>query len=106
MVFFCFKSLHIYQVHDYMLSQEKPSRPLPPQPEPAAPSASMTVIAEYDYIPMTSQDLELRKNEEYTILEKSDPNWWRARDKYGSEDANFKKTQLCKPLQTYLYKYI
>ncbi|XP_024139497.1 tyrosine-protein kinase BTK [Oryzias melastigma] len=66
-------------------SEEKPSRPLPPQPEPAAPSASMTVIAEYDYIPMTSQDLELRKNEEYTILEKSDPNWWRARDKYGKE---------------------
>uniref|UniRef100_A0A8C7XMH6 Tyrosine-protein kinase n=1 Tax=Oryzias sinensis TaxID=183150 RepID=A0A8C7XMH6_9TELE len=65
-------------------SEPSPSRPLPPQPESAAPSSSMTVIAEYDYTPMTAQDLELRTNEEYTILEKSDPNWWRARDKYGS----------------------
>lgn len=67
-----------------MLFQEKPGRPLPPQPpEPSAPSAGMTVIAEYDYTPMTAQDLELRKDEEYTILEKSDANWWKARDKYG-----------------------
>lgn len=43
----------------------------------------MTVIAEYNYPPMTPQDLELRKDEEYTILEMSDLNWWRARDKYG-----------------------
>uniref|UniRef100_A0A671XCC7 Tyrosine-protein kinase n=1 Tax=Sparus aurata TaxID=8175 RepID=A0A671XCC7_SPAAU len=63
-----------------------PVRPLPPQPpEPAAPSVGMTVIAEYPYTPMTPQDLELRKDEEYTILEMSDPNWWRARDKYGAE---------------------
>ncbi|MEQ2197904.1 hypothetical protein XENOCAPTIV_004884 [Xenoophorus captivus] len=43
----------------------------------------MTVVAEYDYTPVTPQDLELRKDEEYTILERSDPNWWKARDKYG-----------------------
>ncbi|KAG7246237.1 hypothetical protein CRUP_038523, partial [Coryphaenoides rupestris] len=42
----------------------------------------MTVIAEYEYSPLTEQDLELRKDEEYTILEMSDRNWWRARDKY------------------------
>ncbi|PWA18590.1 hypothetical protein CCH79_00005719, partial [Gambusia affinis] len=54
-------------------------------PEPQAQSASMTVVAEYDYAPMTPQDLELRKDEEYTILERSDPNWWKARDKYGKE---------------------
>uniref|UniRef100_A0A8D3DZF3 Tyrosine-protein kinase n=1 Tax=Scophthalmus maximus TaxID=52904 RepID=A0A8D3DZF3_SCOMX len=61
-------------------------RPLPPQPPgPNSPSAGMTVIAEYDYTPMTEQDLELRKDEEYTILERSDTNWWRARDKYGKE---------------------
>ncbi|XP_037531633.1 tyrosine-protein kinase BTK [Nematolebias whitei] len=67
-------------------TEEKVSRPLPPQPpEPPAPSSSMTVIAEYDYTPMTPQDLQLRKNEEYTILEKSDPNWWKARDAYGKE---------------------
>uniref|UniRef100_A0A8C2XEL0 Tyrosine-protein kinase n=1 Tax=Cyclopterus lumpus TaxID=8103 RepID=A0A8C2XEL0_CYCLU len=66
--------------------QELSVRPLPPQP-PEAPSNSvgMTVMAEYDYTPMTPQDLELRKDEEYTILEMSDQNWWKARDKYGKE---------------------
>ncbi|XP_034037776.1 tyrosine-protein kinase BTK isoform X2 [Thalassophryne amazonica] len=73
----------------------KPSRlrgsrkPLPPTPQelPERPDCSvgMTVIAEYNYTPMTPQDLELRKDEEYTILEMSDPNWWRARDRHGNE---------------------
>ncbi|XP_034453031.1 tyrosine-protein kinase BTK isoform X2 [Hippoglossus hippoglossus] len=67
-------------------TEEKPGRPLPPEPpEPPAPSADMTVIAEYSYTPMSELDLELRKDEEYTILEMSDTNWWRARDKYGKE---------------------
>ncbi|XP_047440747.1 tyrosine-protein kinase BTK isoform X1 [Mugil cephalus] len=67
-------------------TEEKPGRPLPPQPpEPSGPSVGMTVIAEYGYTPMTPQDLELRKDEEYIILEMSDANWWRARDKYGKE---------------------
>ncbi|XP_029973389.1 tyrosine-protein kinase BTK [Salarias fasciatus] len=66
--------------------EEKPSRPLPPEPpEPAGPSVGMTVIAEYSYTPKTFQDLELRKDEEYTILDMSDDNWWRARDKLGNE---------------------
>ncbi|XP_041697521.1 tyrosine-protein kinase BTK isoform X2 [Coregonus clupeaformis] len=66
--------------------EEKPLRPLPPQPpEQPALSAGMTVVAEYEYTPSTPQDLELRKDEEYTILEMSDANWWRARDKYGKE---------------------
>ncbi|KAJ8385700.1 hypothetical protein AAFF_G00183000 [Aldrovandia affinis] len=43
------------------------------------------VVAEYDYAPMSAQDLELRKDEEYTVLEKSESNWWRARDKSGKE---------------------
>uniref|UniRef100_A0A4W4G4Z1 non-specific protein-tyrosine kinase n=1 Tax=Electrophorus electricus TaxID=8005 RepID=A0A4W4G4Z1_ELEEL len=66
--------------------EEKPSRPLPPQP-PKQPkfSEGMTVIAEYDYAPMAPQDLELRKDEEYIILQISDANWFRARDKYGNE---------------------
>lgn len=67
-----------------MLLQETPDRPLPPQPpEPQGLSVGLTVIAEYDYSPMTPQDLELKKDAEYTILEMSDANWWRARDKYG-----------------------
>uniref|UniRef100_A0AAR2KHK8 non-specific protein-tyrosine kinase n=1 Tax=Pygocentrus nattereri TaxID=42514 RepID=A0AAR2KHK8_PYGNA len=58
--------------------------PLPPQP-PKQPgfSVGMTVIAEYDYSPMAPQDLELRKDEEYTILQICDANWFRAKDQYG-----------------------
>ncbi|XP_068596304.1 tyrosine-protein kinase BTK [Brachionichthys hirsutus] len=67
-------------------TEETPGRPLPPQPpEPPGTSVSITVIAQYNYTPMALQDLELRKEEEYTILDKSDANWWRARDKYGKE---------------------
>ncbi|KAG7224788.1 hypothetical protein INR49_013501 [Caranx melampygus] len=70
----------------FWVDGEKVVRPLPPQPpEPPAPSPGMKVIAEYNYIPVTEQDLELRKDEEYVILEMSDTNWWRARDKYGKE---------------------
>uniref|UniRef100_A0A8C1GQE3 Tyrosine-protein kinase n=1 Tax=Cyprinus carpio TaxID=7962 RepID=A0A8C1GQE3_CYPCA len=67
--------------------EEKPPRPLPPQPPMLTPdfSVGMTVVAEYEYAPMTPQDLELRKDEEYTLLEIGDPNWFKARDKYGNE---------------------
>ncbi len=62
-----------------------PPRPLPPQPPMLTPgfSVGMTVVAEYEYVQMTPHDLELRKDEEYTLLEISDPNWFKARDKYG-----------------------
>lgn len=67
-----------------LLLQETQSRLLPPEPpEPQGPSVGMTVIAEYNYQSKRSQDLELKKDEEYTVLEISDPNWWRARDKHG-----------------------
>uniref|UniRef100_A0A8C9Z894 Tyrosine-protein kinase n=1 Tax=Sander lucioperca TaxID=283035 RepID=A0A8C9Z894_SANLU len=49
-------------------------------PEAPSPSVGMTVIAEYNYTPMSLQDLELRKDEEYTILEMSDQNWWKNKD--------------------------
>lgn len=66
--------------------EEKLPRPLPPQPPvPSGFSVGMTVIAEYEYTPMASHDLELRKDEEYTLLEINDPNWFRARDKYRNE---------------------
>ncbi|KAF0039866.1 hypothetical protein F2P81_008101 [Scophthalmus maximus] len=82
-------------------TEEKPGRPLPPQPPgPNSPSAGMTVIAEYDYTPMTEQDLELRKDEEYTILERSDTNWWRARDKYGWYCKNMNRSQAEKLLKS------
>uniref|UniRef100_A0A8C9WKZ8 Tyrosine-protein kinase n=1 Tax=Scleropages formosus TaxID=113540 RepID=A0A8C9WKZ8_SCLFO len=56
--------------------------PQPPRPQPTT-SSLITVIAEYEYTPVSDQDLELRRGEEYTILEKHDVHWWRARDKNG-----------------------
>uniref|UniRef100_A0A8B9GNQ6 Tyrosine-protein kinase n=1 Tax=Astyanax mexicanus TaxID=7994 RepID=A0A8B9GNQ6_ASTMX len=54
------------------------SIPLPPQPPPQPGfTVGMTVIAEYEYAPMAPQDLELRKDEEYTVLQICDANWLR-----------------------------
>ncbi|KAJ0049772.1 hypothetical protein NL108_003535 [Boleophthalmus pectinirostris] len=65
---------------------EENRRPLPPEPpEPSGPSVGMTVRAEYDYAPVSAQDLELKKDGEYIILEMSDANWWRAKDQFGNE---------------------
>ncbi|KAM9470750.1 tyrosine-protein kinase BTK [Clarias gariepinus] len=80
-------------------SRRKSRKPLPPTPEEEKPSPSlpqeplkqhgfqvgMTVIAEYEYTPMAPQDLELKKDDEYTILQICDANWFRARDKHGKE---------------------
>ncbi|XP_023650785.1 tyrosine-protein kinase BTK isoform X2 [Paramormyrops kingsleyae] len=70
--------------------QEKNSRPLPLQPLPPEPpqpatSLEMKVIAEYDYVPQSEQDLELKRGEEYTVLAKDSANWWKAKDRYGNE---------------------
>uniref|UniRef100_A0A8C2DPL8 Tyrosine-protein kinase n=1 Tax=Cyprinus carpio TaxID=7962 RepID=A0A8C2DPL8_CYPCA len=61
---------------------EEPPRPLPPQPPMLTPgfSVGMTVVAEYEYAPVTAHDLELRKDEEYTLLEINDPNWFKNKD--------------------------
>uniref|UniRef100_A0AAQ4QYI0 Tyrosine-protein kinase n=1 Tax=Gasterosteus aculeatus aculeatus TaxID=481459 RepID=A0AAQ4QYI0_GASAC len=65
----------------YRRGSRKPLPPTPTEPpEEPSPSVGMTVMAEYDYTPMTPQDLELRKDEEYTILEMSDQNWWKNKD--------------------------
>ncbi|KAM9835709.1 tyrosine-protein kinase BTK [Syngnathus typhle] len=67
-------------------SEDKPVRRLPPQlPEAKEPCSGMRVIAQYNHPAMMPHDLELKKDEEYTIVDMSDPNWWQARDKYGNE---------------------
>ncbi|RXM27033.1 Tyrosine-protein kinase BTK [Acipenser ruthenus] len=66
--------------------QEKASRSLPPQPTPSPappPSSEKTVTAMYDYTPTNPQDLPLTNGEEYTILDMSNANWWKARDRHG-----------------------
>ncbi|MGH0160282.1 UNVERIFIED_CONTAM: hypothetical protein FKN15_053118 [Acipenser sinensis] len=39
----------------------------------------------YDYTPTNPQDLPLTNGEEYTVLDMSDANWWKARDRHGQE---------------------
>lgn len=60
-------------------------KPLPPEPTAAPVSTSelKKVVALYDYMPMNANDLQLRKGDEYFILEESNLPWWRARDKNG-----------------------
>lgn len=62
-------------------------KPLPPEPTAAPVSTSelKKVVALYDYMPMNANDLQLRKGDEYFILEESNLPWWRARDKNGQE---------------------
>lgn len=66
------------------MPQEKPCSSLSQEPPKQHGFAvGMTVIAEYEYTPMAPQDLELKKDDEYTILQICDANWFRARDKHG-----------------------
>uniref|UniRef100_A0A8D0HDW7 Tyrosine-protein kinase n=1 Tax=Sphenodon punctatus TaxID=8508 RepID=A0A8D0HDW7_SPHPU len=61
-------------------------KPLPPErPFPSVPREVRKVVALYDYTPMSEQDLQLQKGEEYLILEEDNPTWWRAKDKSGRE---------------------
>lgn len=34
------------------------------------------VVANYDFNPQDQEELELRKGDVVTVLEKTDPNWW------------------------------
>ncbi|KAF3813047.1 hypothetical protein GH733_018990 [Mirounga leonina] len=52
---------------------------------PVSASELKKVVALYDYMPMNANDLQLRKGDEYFILEESNLPWWRARDKNGQE---------------------
>ncbi|XP_072552134.1 LOW QUALITY PROTEIN: tyrosine-protein kinase Tec [Salminus brasiliensis] len=74
-------------------SDESKSRRPPPPPPPEqethpAQEAELqeeVVIALYDFEGTESQDLSLQRGEEYVIIEKSDVNWHKARNKYGKE---------------------
>ncbi|XP_078087954.1 tyrosine-protein kinase ITK/TSK-like [Mustelus asterias] len=61
-------------------------KPLPPEPvelEPELELEPVVVVALYDFHGQSVRDLSLVKCEEYIIIEKSDANWWHARDKNG-----------------------
>ncbi|EPQ09986.1 Tyrosine-protein kinase BTK [Myotis brandtii] len=70
-------------------------KPLPPEPTAAPVSTSelKKVVALYDYMPMNANDLQLRKGDEYFILEESNLPWWRARDKNGWYSKHMTRSQ-------------
>ncbi|XP_075786577.1 tyrosine-protein kinase Tec isoform X4 [Pelodiscus sinensis] len=64
-------------------NKRRPPPPLPP-PEENEEEDEEIVVAMYDFQPTESHDLRLERGEEYTIIEKNDIHWWKARDKYGN----------------------
>ncbi|XP_064201354.1 tyrosine-protein kinase Tec isoform X1 [Anguilla rostrata] len=66
----------------------RPPPPPPPQEkeeEENQEEDAKVFVALYDFDGMEAQDLTLVKGEEYVIVEKSDVNWYKARNKYGEE---------------------
>ncbi|XP_074678589.1 tyrosine-protein kinase Tec isoform X4 [Strix aluco] len=64
-------------------SARRPPPPVPPVEENG--NEEEIVVAMYDFEPTEHHDLRLEKGEEYTVIEKNDIHWWKARDKYGKQ---------------------
>lgn len=62
--------------------QRRPPPPVPPAEENDNDEEEI-VVAMYDFQPTECHDLRLDKGEEYTVIEKNDIHWWKARDKHG-----------------------
>ncbi|XP_046771551.1 tyrosine-protein kinase Tec isoform X3 [Gallus gallus] len=65
-------------------SMRRPPPPVPPAEENDNEEEEI-VVAMYDFQPTECHDLRLDKGEEYTVIEKNDIHWWKARDKHGHE---------------------
>ncbi|XP_004706331.1 tyrosine-protein kinase TXK [Echinops telfairi] len=65
--------------------QPSKRKPLPPLPVSEGAEEMIQVKALYDFLPRESCDLALTRAEEYLILEKYTPHWWKARDQQGNE---------------------
>ncbi|XP_051716639.1 tyrosine-protein kinase ITK/TSK [Ctenopharyngodon idella] len=63
------------------------AKPLPPTPDPMRRSSDpedRIVVALRNFSPVEDTDLPLHKDEEYFIVDCSEPNWWTVRDKDGN----------------------
>ncbi|XP_006872735.1 PREDICTED: tyrosine-protein kinase TXK [Chrysochloris asiatica] len=60
-------------------------KPLPPLPVSEVGEEMVQVKALYDFMPREPCDLALKRSEEYLILAKYTPHWWKARDHLGNE---------------------
>lgn len=65
--------------------QQSKRKPLPPLPPSEFAEEKIQVKALYDFLPREPCDLALKRAEEYLILEKYNPHWWKARDSFGNE---------------------
>lgn len=70
----------------------------PPRAQAAAPAAvvmppAKTVTASFDFEPQESGELRFRKGEQITVLDDSDPNWWKGqcRGETGLFPSNYVK---------------
>uniref|UniRef100_A0A8D0HM82 Tyrosine-protein kinase n=1 Tax=Sphenodon punctatus TaxID=8508 RepID=A0A8D0HM82_SPHPU len=63
----------------------EPPPPIPPAEKEEDESEEEVVVAMYDFQPTEPHDLRLERGQEYTVTEKNDIHWWKARDKYGSK---------------------
>ncbi|KAA0709429.1 Tyrosine-protein kinase ITK/TSK [Triplophysa tibetana] len=62
------------------------AKPLPPTPDPSGRysySEERIVVAQRNFNPKEDTDLPLHKDEEYVVIDSSEPNWWTVRDKNG-----------------------
>ncbi|XP_016413769.1 tyrosine-protein kinase ITK/TSK-like [Sinocyclocheilus rhinocerous] len=63
------------------------AKPLPPTPDPTRRSSDpeeRIVVALRNFSPVEDTDLPLHKDEEYFVIDSSEPNWWTVRDKNGN----------------------
>ncbi|XP_043112511.1 tyrosine-protein kinase ITK/TSK [Puntigrus tetrazona] len=63
------------------------AKPLPPTPDPTRRSSDpedRIVVALRNFNPVEDTDLPLHKDDEYFVLDSSEPNWWTVRDKNGN----------------------
>nr|XP_021483448.1 tyrosine-protein kinase TXK [Meriones unguiculatus] len=65
--------------------QPSKCKPLPPLPVSELAEERIQVKALYDFLPREPCDLALKRAEEYLIVERCDPHWWKARDRLGNE---------------------
>uniref|UniRef100_A0A670IIF1 Tyrosine-protein kinase n=1 Tax=Podarcis muralis TaxID=64176 RepID=A0A670IIF1_PODMU len=74
---------------EYVPANTVSKKPLPPTPEDNwrlfAESKESPVIAIYDYSAQNPQELELRCNEEYHVIDNSEVHWWLVQDRNGHE---------------------
>uniref|UniRef100_A0A8D2IY83 Tyrosine-protein kinase Tec n=1 Tax=Varanus komodoensis TaxID=61221 RepID=A0A8D2IY83_VARKO len=79
-------------------------RPPPPVPPEEEEEEEEIVIAMYDFQPTEPHDLRLERGQEYTIIEKNDIHWWKARDKHGNKGYIPSNYVTGKKSNTYCYE--